>query len=412
MRKICLLGGSNSVMRNSFSSGLCLSGDVNLALGASSSLQNIHSLVCYRELVEKCDVIVTESNVNDIYNIYEVGYSKELVISNIRSLYDELARTGKFVISLLIPIKQYHSTTAPMTLVDEINELHRSLCFKYGIALIDVDKHFTDLNPDSLVTRYIQPDPLHPIDSFMYHLGGNIRKYIQSDSVCIESTGWLEESNFFNYECFEKENVRENSLFKRSFLRLKNKLEISVSDGFLVGIETWSSNPAQLVFSRKGKKDVIKSFNSLLAFNEIQASDLQCFAVESKFGVRSVSTEPSINVDEESTNEPVNISSMLFKKTKIFPLVVSCNGNKNLSFLIPSIDPYISGVSRLIEKLGLIERNEDEVDFLRNMAVLIEGKDLTVSYKLMSRAFKLRPGGSFIKEKVEEYKKLLQISDN
>jgi hypothetical protein len=42
--KICLLGGSNSVLKYGLKIGLCREGDLNLAVGASSSLQNIHAL--------------------------------------------------------------------------------------------------------------------------------------------------------------------------------------------------------------------------------------------------------------------------------------------------------------------------------------------------------------------------------
>lgn len=68
--KICLLGGSNSIIKNGLSFGLCGQDDLQLAIGASASLQNIHAITSNQSEIEGCDFIVNESNVNDIYNIY------------------------------------------------------------------------------------------------------------------------------------------------------------------------------------------------------------------------------------------------------------------------------------------------------------------------------------------------------
>ena len=69
MKNIVLLGGSNSVMVNGLQKGLREYANVtNLALGGTTSIQNLYEL--YRpknqEAIKNADLIITESNINDI----------------------------------------------------------------------------------------------------------------------------------------------------------------------------------------------------------------------------------------------------------------------------------------------------------------------------------------------------------
>ena len=69
MKNIVLLGGSNSVMVNGLQKGLKEYANVtNLALGATTSIQNLYELYRPRnqEAIQNADLIVTESNINDI----------------------------------------------------------------------------------------------------------------------------------------------------------------------------------------------------------------------------------------------------------------------------------------------------------------------------------------------------------
>ena len=69
MKNIILLGGSNSVMVNGLQKGLREYANVtNLALGATTSIQNLYELKREKnqEAIKNADLIVTESNINDI----------------------------------------------------------------------------------------------------------------------------------------------------------------------------------------------------------------------------------------------------------------------------------------------------------------------------------------------------------
>ncbi|TWO19795.1 hypothetical protein YZ82_06825 [Campylobacter hyointestinalis] len=75
MKNIILLCGSNSVMVNGLQKGLREYANVtNLALGGSTSLQNLYELKREKnqEAIKNADLIVTESNINEIYNNAEL----------------------------------------------------------------------------------------------------------------------------------------------------------------------------------------------------------------------------------------------------------------------------------------------------------------------------------------------------
>lgn len=57
--------------------------------------------------------------------------------------------------------------------------------------------------------------------------------------------------------------------------------------------------------------------------------------------------------------------------------------------------------------MNINKLNPRTVDILRDTAVKIEKDDLMVAFELMSIAYTTRPGGPFIKKKVEEYSKIL-----
>ncbi|EAJ9572441.1 hypothetical protein E5B80_08620 [Campylobacter coli] len=67
---VVLLGGSNSVMVNGLQKGLRQENVnlTNLALGACSSIQNLYELKRERnrEFLDSADLIITESNINEI----------------------------------------------------------------------------------------------------------------------------------------------------------------------------------------------------------------------------------------------------------------------------------------------------------------------------------------------------------
>ena len=143
---IVLLGGSNSVMVNGLQKGL--RGEnvklTNLALGSSISLQNLYELKRERnqESLREADLIITESNINEIANHH--GYSfvpLSTILSSIHWLYEELYRLKKKVLILLLPYNPslYQNATA-------IDNTHRICANRYGFNCIDMQGHYIKEN--------------------------------------------------------------------------------------------------------------------------------------------------------------------------------------------------------------------------------------------------------------------------
>lgn len=355
--KICLLGGSNSVMTYGISSGLCHDNDLQIPLGATSSLQNIHALISNDIMM--CDIIVTESNVNDSYNIGCANYPKELVLDNIRSLYDELYRTGKMVISLILPIMPYKNHVESKKLIDEVNDLHRSLCFKYGFNFIDMAAFFSKFSIDNVNTNIIMPDIRHPLESFMHELGTRLRDYAWN---CINmQPKYFKrnriESNFYFINNFPELPIKHktNSKFQRKVNVLYDEININSSDGYLCGIETWSDGISQLVITCGSGSVLVKNFGELLSFNEITKTSLDCFNLRSHTGKALLITEPSVNVgNKESIESLVAITSLMFKRKNADISDININVSRNISFLIPNIEHHIAGIKRFMKEYNLV----------------------------------------------------------
>lgn len=100
-----LLGGSNSILKNGLSKGLNSRVKLkNYALGASSSLQNLHSLIRYTEEIDTLDVIFSESNVNDFHSAWLAKINISVVLKNIDRYYQELNFVCQNVVVLVLPL--------------------------------------------------------------------------------------------------------------------------------------------------------------------------------------------------------------------------------------------------------------------------------------------------------------------
>ncbi len=103
---------------------------------------------------------------------------------------------------------------------------------------------------------------------------------------------------------------------------------------------------------------------------------------------------------------------------------VIANGTIFPAFLdnspILKIEAYKRSEQYLQEKCRVVEQNvrnrkylsEKNIDSIRDGAVVIESMDIKLAYELMSIAHQARPGGPFIKKKLDEYKSLLDANDD
>ncbi|MBX2676478.1 hypothetical protein I8881_05915, partial [Campylobacter jejuni] len=117
MINIVLLGGSNSVMVDGLSAGLNQKHIklTNLALGGTSSLQNLYELyrVKNQNIIQDADFIITESNINDIHHNRPMeSLPLDNIYRNLKLYFSKLSILKKKIIILILPetsIKKIHN---------------------------------------------------------------------------------------------------------------------------------------------------------------------------------------------------------------------------------------------------------------------------------------------------------------
>ncbi|WP_236845438.1 hypothetical protein [Campylobacter devanensis] len=174
MKNIILLGGSNSVMVNGLQKGLREYANVtNLALGSSTNNQNLYELKREKnqEAIKNADLIVTESNINEIYNNADEkeALSLEIIFKNLQYLYATLYELKKPVCILILPLGVHRYVA--------IDNMHRFLANYFGLNIIDMQSYYekseiiqfgNKFGPHQLaiVNRYVGKEIAKNIDCF------------------------------------------------------------------------------------------------------------------------------------------------------------------------------------------------------------------------------------------------------
>ncbi|MBN2671473.1 MAG: hypothetical protein JXX29_07360 [Deltaproteobacteria bacterium] len=116
-----LFGGSNSIIIGGFADGLQsnLPNLKNVAVGTSSSLQNLFELIRHGDEIANADFIITESNVNDSLAAAKLQ-DVPFVVKNADWYYRELSRSGLPVFVLMMPLKRDGSTRETPELIREM----------------------------------------------------------------------------------------------------------------------------------------------------------------------------------------------------------------------------------------------------------------------------------------------------
>lgn len=401
--RLLLLGGSNSVMSYGFSHGLLSVDDRNASLGATSSVQNIYELYKYRD---SSDIIISESNINDIYNIHNSRYSKETVLDNIRNLYFELKMTKKPIVIVIMPLFRYHEIDPDPTVVSEVNELHISLADLYGFYLVDCARKFESSIAGFEVRdiRSIQVNSLHGSRSYMYSFGCNLRRVIESDIYRISNAKIELKTQHSAYKRIEftpdSNVVRCNSMFTRSCLAIENNHIVEFVGYKLVGIETWSkSNSSMVIKSKLGM--TVKGFNDLLSFNELELEHEDCVVLGPNVAELPL-TETSVNIsNNKELIGDTFVAGLLIKKmggraNYKEPKV----GHIDISFCLPCVMPYYQHHIDMFE--FDFDVKDDDIDKIRRLAISYEDTEPKLSYFLFWIAKILRPSGLFLRSKTKE----------
>lgn len=428
MADIVLLGGSNSVLKDEdlqtqalkegFESLQKSNNVLELALGATTSLQNLCQVVKYGEVFEDYDFVVSESNANDIHAHNHGGLSLEHTLLQIDAYYEVLSQYASRVLVLILATE-----LAPtFRNVEQINQRHIDNCQKYGF------KHF---DMQSLVTKYrddfpVQHDDLHPNRQLMLNLWGNIIQLNRIDFPNI-----LKKQPYdWRYQYVRVENlliggeglfVKNNSKFKESLLKVSSKTKIS--DEFigweLLGVATWSDSLSKMSMSNQSKR-IIKGFNEFNSFNELRES----FFIDGDTYIDCCNdlervTEPSLNVPREFTSlSDTNLAGFLLRKIDVAYKneVADFSGGNILNFISEEFTSSLyspvtfESIRSLIEvgnydqaiQMSVRLKSEELTNYMRDVSVEIENEDLKGAYQLMKCAHERRPEGPYIKKKYDE----------
>ena len=286
-KNIILLGGSNSVMGDGLQKGIqdsLMNKDefkfYNFGLGACNSFQNFYELKRKRnkEIFENAELIITESNVNDVYDIYESHEKLPLDIfyRNLSWYYKELYFLNKKIVSLLLP-NEFENYKL-------INNIHKILCEKYGFNCIDMQEYYEN---HALQEFGKTIDWGHQLSSIMQRVGKNIIDSIEIFQMPKKLAITNDNPKFF--ECTPKDmivkkgKIKEdylvNSMYGEQIYRLDSNTILAFPKKMqgccLVGLHTWNNTREwkENFKEPKGWDECSLSYASLELCNDIHSND-------------------------------------------------------------------------------------------------------------------------------------------
>ncbi|WP_185908537.1 hypothetical protein [Campylobacter troglodytis] len=355
--KIILIGGSNSVLKQGLKKGLARTEDfLSLALGNTSSLQNLYELIRHKGLIEEVGLIVSESNVNDLAACKSL--SLDIVCKNIDLFYEVLASFKARVLVLILPSNEFFN--------EHINNCHRKNINSYGFNFVDLDLYFKENKLESLTELF----GAHPLPRAMQLLGENIVRNLAN----FKAHKITKHSHSF--KLFVPLNLRSlrqsNSVFNEEVFRLDSAKSLSLKgyEGYeLLGIHSWNEDKKQdyklsLASSNLELKNKDKELNfkisTLNAFYDLGEQ----FIIDEETIIKTVKKE------EDELAYTDLISLFLFKRGLNLSKALSCEA-KNCAFLIPDFKLYKEIIrqyeeTKSFQEESFLERNlKDIEDFIK-----------------------------------------------
>ena len=377
MNNIVLFGGSNSAMKNGFREGLSnYARLLNLSLGASTAIQNLYELKREKnqEFILNADLIVTESNLNEIvYHSESINLHLNLIARNLQWFYESLSKYNKPVCILILPYWDEN--------YEKINNMHRYFANFYGFNVIDMHNYYDIKNLKNFGESL---DRLHQMNIIMRHLGENISKNIKYFHMPKQNISSLKLPNFkvltpremIGHGVFKTFNPK-SFLYNEIVFRLEgdNYLSIDINGKYVgyevIGIHSWNleedgspsrCNPNQSMLCRNSVilgddiNQVRKTTAKLNQFLEVQTE----LIISNNFTIKHnnhyvVNTE--ISLLDIYLNKPHSYSTHFdlvslflcspYDKSDLLDLdkipsdeVIKIEPNYDFTYLIPDIEFY------------------------------------------------------------------------
>ncbi|EPS9001918.1 glycosyl transferase [Campylobacter jejuni] len=251
-KNVVLLGGSNSVMVNGLQKGIRESIYkynnknfifYNFALGVTTSIQNLYELKRNKAILKNTELIITESNINEIVaNNNHEKLPLKIIFRNLFWFYQELYFLNKKILILLLPYQIGNYKI--------INQIHKKLCQKFNFNLIDMQNYYEKNNLEEFGNRV---DNGHQQASIMRILGNNILKNInnypppkkhdlKNDNpqfvICTPKSMKIASGNL-------KEKQIKNSIYNEITYRIDKDTKLIFSNLYnnynIIAIHTWNN---------------------------------------------------------------------------------------------------------------------------------------------------------------------------
>ncbi|EAL2174334.1 SGNH/GDSL hydrolase family protein [Campylobacter coli] len=179
MKKIVLLGGSNSILSDGIPKAMKANKDINfinLALSGSASLQNVYEIIRKKDEIEHADLLICESNLNDKREDFHQRNLKQ-IIRDIVILYEQLNMLNvKRILILLLPYDHVQCKNSKI-----IDNVHRKLCQDYNFNVVDMASFFHVIGVHDFYMNL--KDSAHQLPSILYQLGVSILNNLQLLSI-------------------------------------------------------------------------------------------------------------------------------------------------------------------------------------------------------------------------------------
>lgn len=398
-------------------SSLKLSGVNEYALGASSSMQNLYEITRNRKNVLESDFIVTESNVNDSYCLSDGEMSIKQIVEIIDDYYYQLSLFGKKTVVILLPIYRWHDRVESLEEISIVNDRHRYNASLYGFYIVDFPSELTKHSDEDI--KLLIPDVRHLNQALLHNLAISLVDYFDQDfKHCSELISNMPVNSGYKHVSsrdlfsLDSEECKSNSRFKEHCVTVDRSLVIDEKyKGFeIIGLGLWSDTESSFVISN-GECEVVKGSTALNSFveliNPLVIHDDTVF--KPNYEGKQV-TEKTMNLRRGVYVNPARVTGVLVRKRGVSHTDISGveRGCINLNSLIPSLFPYIASAKSLIDKGGYKKDSEltPTIDYIRDLAISLEDKYLSISYELMKKAAQLRPSGILIKNKLKKYAEL------
>ena len=257
-QNIILLGGSNSVMVNGLQKGIreeiakLNEGKdekeqlefYNFALGATNSIQNLYEIIRHKYLAKNAELVITESNVNDItyhfHSYHKLSYQH--IYRYLNWFFKELYFLNTKILVLILPYPHNDHKT--------ITNIHKKLCKQYGFNFIDMQEYY---EANSLVEFGRRVDIYHTQARIMCEMGKNIisgindYRFPKSLKITNDNPKFVictpKDMELVSGEL--QEIPMKNSAFHEVTYRIKKDTKLKFPDKFIgfqpIGIHTWNN---------------------------------------------------------------------------------------------------------------------------------------------------------------------------